>query len=126
LGKIILLRGTAIVDIGGKSKLIEAPQIIPAHTNGADITFQVEFSTDAKFMSNKFVLEGNALHGENEPKRISLAELEIKLPKSISAITSLGSFQAPEPQRARSDRRYSLPAVEIVKGNTNRRSTFLA
>ena len=131
-----MLRGTAIVDIGGKSKLIEAPQLIPAHTKGGDITFQVEFSTDAKFMCNKFVFEGNALHGENEPKRISLAELEVKqIPNSISTITSLASFQAPEPkpQKARSDRRFSFPALEIasspdsdpIKGNTTRRSTIL-
>jgi|EP00979_Chaetoceros_neogracilis_P005615 hypothetical protein len=105
LGKIVLLRGTAIVNIDGKSKLIEAPQLIPVHTKGDDITFEVEFSTDAKIMCNKFVFEGKdesrmdlfdalqsddgMVHNRNHPE-----------PKSISIIQSLERRHFSDPKSA--------------------------
>jgi hypothetical protein len=57
-GRIMLLKGTAIVDTSIKSELIEAPNLLPTTTNELHekLIFQVEFSTDAKFMCHKNLL----------------------------------------------------------------------
>ena len=136
MGKIVLLRGTAIVDIGAVSQLIEAPQLIPAHTKGDDITFKVEFSTDAKIMCNKFVFEGkhenqmalfDTLQSEDDmmDKRIYLAEHEIKTPKSISTIQPLGNTLASELKSASSLELTSATDDATTKNTDIRRSTIV-
>jgi len=78
IGSIILLRGTAIMEINGTSELIEAPGILPSGTNTNDMTLEAEFSTDAKFMCHPLALEGHALNSyERKDHR---AFLEIKKP----------------------------------------------
>lgn len=94
-GKIILLRGTAIIDVGENAILIEAPNLLSASSGGGDLTFDVTFSTDAKFMCNKYVFEG--FKGNNERKLSALAELEIKTLSGLPRVDSFTKITPPIP-----------------------------
>ena len=80
--------------VNGMSKLIEAPEILPItsmKTN--DMTFEVDFSTDAKFMCHRFALEGDAFASfETNDKRVSLAALEIKRSSFFSNRQDINEF----------------------------------
>ncbi len=70
-GHIVLLRGVAILpkDDNGKSKTIEAPKLLPTiMTDSDDLTFDVEFSTDAKIVCAPNVIND----GVSQPKRMTL------------------------------------------------------
>jgi cAMP-binding proteins - catabolite gene activator and regulatory subunit of cAMP-dependent protein kinases len=57
-GRIMLLKGTANLNVNNESKLFEAPNLLPATSTEYQnsLVFQVEFSTDAKFMCHKDLL----------------------------------------------------------------------
>lgn len=56
-GRIMLLKGTANLNVNNESTLFEAPNLLPTNTEYQNsLVFQVEFSTDAKFMCHKDLL----------------------------------------------------------------------
>ena len=112
-----MLRGTAVMKVNGMPKLIEAPEILPItsmKTN--DMTFEVDFSTDAKFMCHRFALEGDAFASfETNDKRVSLAALEIKRSSFFSNRQDINEFVKSE---------LSLPSRTTASGSKSRRSRY--
>jgi hypothetical protein len=126
--------------LNGKSKLIEAPAVLPNNIlNEIGITFEVDFSTDAKFMCHRFALDGDSfVPFETKCTRTSFAELEVKRSSIFSNRQGLDgsaewSLSTMHLNPTPSNRRHSLqfpgtfPKPEsAIESAQNRRSTIYA
>ena len=126
--------------LNGKSKLIEAPAVLPNDiVNEHDMTFEVDFSTDAKFMCHRFALDGYSfVPFETKCTRASFADLEVKRSSIFSSRQGLDgsaewSLSTMHLNQKPPNRRHSMqfsgtfPKPEnAIESAQNRRSTVNA
>lgn len=92
-GCVILLQGVAIVRDGlrGTNEVIEAPEVISGIAKSGNLTYFVEFSTNAKYMCHHLtIIEydskndiANPTPASGTPKKTSIVDLELFAARSI-------------------------------------------
>ena len=93
-GRVMLLRGTALVDLGhGNSTLIDAPNLLPTNVIKSNTLFQVEFSTDAKFMCHKNSLERNPRPFDSDGVANNRITSEVAMELKSQFVLSRGNSQ---------------------------------